>query len=60
MRPGPGTGERAGPARVPAALMLPAGQARQLPYAQPRSNTAMLSTWAVCGNMLITPAAVQR
>ncbi len=25
-----------------------------------RSNTAMLSTWAVCGNMLTMPAAVQR
>ena len=24
------------------------------------SNTAMLSTWAVCGNMLTTPAATQR
>lgn len=25
-----------------------------------RSNTAMLSTWAVCGNMFTTPAATQR
>ena len=25
-----------------------------------RSKTAMLSTWAVCGNMLTTPAAMQR
>jgi hypothetical protein len=30
------------------------------PTYQTRSNTAMLSTWAVCGNMLTTPAAVQR
>jgi hypothetical protein len=25
-----------------------------------QSNTAMLSTWAVCGNILTTPAALQR
>ena len=30
------------------------------PYTPPCSNTAMLSTCAVCGNMFTTPAAVQR
>ena len=35
---------------------------RPLALAQPasKSNTAMLSTCAVCGNMLTTPAKLQR